>query len=189
MKFNKKNILIYVFLSCFLFLPIWVFSDENKTDGLANLFEDIDELNIKSDKWKGDLKKSTASFTGDVKVTADNMEMSCQSLTMHFKKSQKDTSSNSKQPPVDKFHAVGSVKINIPGMGNASAEDAVYQRNTRQVVLTGNPVGKFHMDDRFYEIPGGVEKIIYDLREETILVESSEDTQAELNISGKEKGN
>lgn len=189
MKVNKKNILIILFLPCFLLLTAWVFSEENNRDGLSNLFEDINELKIDSDTWKVDLKNSAASFKGDVKVAADNMELSCGSLTVFFKKRQENPSSKSKQPPIDKFQATGSVKINIPDMGNASAENALYERDTRQVVLTGNPVGKFFMDNRFYEIPGGVEKIIYDLKEETILVESSEDDQAELSISGKEKGN
>ncbi|MFC1841314.1 hypothetical protein ACFL1N_17225, partial [Thermodesulfobacteriota bacterium] len=65
----------------------------------------------------------------------------------------------------------------------------VYERDSRQIILTGNPVGKFIMSDQLVEIPGGVEKIIYDLKEKTISVESSENEQAELSISGKEKGN
>jgi len=189
MKVNKKNILIYMLFSFFFFMSALAFPEENNTDSLADLFEDINELVIRSNSWKGDLKNSSVSFIGDVKVTAENMKMSCQRLMVLFKKPQKDTSSDSKQPPIDKFHATGSIKINIPEMGNAAAEDAVYERDSRQIVLTGNPVGKFYMDDRQYEIPPGVEQIIYDLKEEAILVESSKDEQAGLIISGKEEGN
>lgn len=189
MKINKNKILIYLIFLCFLLQPARVFPEENNRDNLADLFEEINELVIKSNSWKGDLKNSSVSFIGDVKVTADNMKMNCQRLMVFFKKPQEDSTPDSKQPPIDRFHATGSIKINIPEMGNAAAEDAVYERTTRQIVLTGNPVGKFYMDDRQYEIPPGVEQIIYDLKDEAILVESSKEEQAGLIISGKEEGN
>ena len=72
-------------------------------------------------------------------------------------------------------------------MGTATSEEAFYEKDSRQIVLTGNPVGKFLMKDQLVEIPGGVEKITYDLKEKTIYVESSEQEQAELSISGKGK--
>lgn len=189
MKTNKMRLFVYLIFIFSLLQPARILPEEKNTDSLADLFEDINELVIKSNSWKGDLKNSSVSFIGDVKVTADNMKMNCRRLTLFFKTPQKDTSSNNKQPPVDKFHATGSIKIDIPEMGNAEAEDAVYERGTRQIILTGNPVGKFYMDGRKYEIPPGVEQIIYDLKEETILVESSKDEQAGLIISGKEEGN
>lgn len=184
---NLKKIKIFALLlsAGFMVCSTSAFSEDKSAADYTEI--KIDELNIKADHYTLNMKTYTASFTGDVKVLADNMEMDSQELMVYYKDSGKNSSSDNDTPGIDRIIAKKSVKINIPEHGTANAEEATFFIDNEKILLTGNPSGEFTSGKQKMLIHGGVKSITYDLKNETVSVDRSEEKQAEITINGKDK--
>lgn len=172
---------IYSIIFVILFLPHNVYSETVKTSSFFDTQNG--RINITSISYEIDMKASIASFKGDVNVTGDDMNMSCQVLELYFKNSPKDSSIENSKVQIEKIVATDSVVITRPDKGTATAEKAVYYHDSEKIVLTGNPVIKDN--DRFGGITGNT--IILFLKEDRYVVEGSKDEKARLFSTGKDE--
>jgi lipopolysaccharide export system protein LptA len=172
--------LYLILITILLLLPYSVYSETAKTNSIFDTQNG--QINITSISYELDMKNSSASFTGDVKIVGNDMGMTCQKLVLFFSKSLKDSSTEEKKLNVEKIVATGSVVITRTDRGTATAEKAVYFNDSEKIVLTGNPVVKDK--DRF---EGGGNTIIMFLKEDRYVVEGSKDDKARLFATDKEE--
>lgn len=184
MKLKKIRIFHLVFLFLFFSIPYSTYSETTKT---KNIFaSQKGEITVTSVTWVLNMKDSSASFVffeGDVSITEKDMKMTCQKLKLFFNNSLKDTSDENSKAYVDKIIATGSVVIDIPGMGSATAEKAEYFYQSGDIILTGNPKVKY--GDM---ISDGGKKIIYNLKEGTLKGEGTKDDKFRFIAIDKETG-
>ena len=96
------------------------------------------KIRIKAEKLVADLNEYKAEFSGNVKVTQGDTNLSADTLSIYRHqnvKNQDDTLINTQS--IKKIIAQGNVKINI-GETAASAERAEYLTETDELLLSGN---------------------------------------------------
>lgn len=174
-----RSILLTIIIFILL-LPHNVFSETDKTKSIFDIQNG--QIKITSISYELDTKNSIAAFKGDVDVVSNDMKMSCQKLELYFKGSLKDSSKEDNKISIEKIVATDSVVITRPGGGRATAEQAVYYRDSEKIVLTGDPYLKD--GDRF---EGGGPKIIYYLKEGRYVVEGSKDKKAKFFKAGTDE--
>lgn len=171
---------LYLILITFLLLLPSTYSETVKTNSVFDTQNG--QISITSISYELDIKASIASFKGDVNITGDGMNMSCQMLELYFKNSRKDSSTENSKVRIEKIVATDSVVITRPDKGTATAEKAVYYQDSEKIVLTGNPVVR---DSEMFE--GGGNTIILFLKEDRYVVEGSKDEKARLFSTGKDE--
>jgi lipopolysaccharide export system protein LptA len=99
---------------------------------------DADKVHIQADRLISDSVARYAEFTGNVRATQGTTVITADRLRISFKKNPEDAgTSDSEADSIDKITASGHVKIHFDER-TAEAEQAVYQTDTRVVVLTGD---------------------------------------------------
>ena len=176
-----KNRIYIISITFLLMLPYIAYSETRKTNSVFDTQNG--QIDITSISYELDMKNSSVVFIGDVNVTGNNMNMSCQKLELFFNTSLKDSSVEESKVQIEKIVATDSVVISRPESGTATAEKAVYYHDSEKIVLTGNPVVRD--GDRF---EGGGSTITLYLKEDRYVVEGSKDDKARLFATGKDEG-
>lgn len=181
-KIRSANLIILIFL---LLLPHNSYSETAKTKNIFDIQNGkIVVTSISCEVDMKDPSASFASFTGDVTVTINDMNLTCQKLKLFFNNSLKDTSDENSKAYVDKIIATGSVVINVPDKRKATAEKAEYHYRAEKIILTGNPVVR--QGDRILA-NGGIEIILY-INEDRLEMKGTKDNKVRLIVTDKEKG-
>lgn len=176
-----KNVIYLISITFLLMLPYRAYSETKKTNSVFDT--ENGQIDITSISYELDMKNSSVVFKGDVNVTGNDMNMSCQKLELFFNTSLKDPSLEQSKVQIEKIVAMDSVVISRPDSGTATAEKAVYYHDSEKIVLTGNPVVRD--GDRF---EGGGNTITLYLKEDRYVVEGSKDDKARLFATGKDEG-
>lgn len=96
-----------------------------------------DKIHIQADRLISDSEARYAEFTGNVRATQGTTVITADRLKISFKKNSTNVAkSDSEADSVDTITASGNVKILFDNR-TAEAEQAVYQTDTRVIVLTG----------------------------------------------------
>jgi lipopolysaccharide export system protein LptA len=176
-----------IFICLILLMPGSVYPEQKKT---TNTFNTQDgKIKIESISWELDIKKSMVTFSGDVKfegleVEGENITMSCQKLEVYFKNTAKDTSEKPGEYNIEKAIATESVVVKqLVSGGYATAEKAEYLMESEKIFLSGNP---YFTDGKGREGRAPV-RLIFDLREKSIIAEGTKEDKATLSRTGKDE--
>ena len=176
-----RSIQLAIIAALFIF-PYNIYSESEKTKSFFDTQNG--QISITSVSYELDMKNSVVVFNEDVNVAGNDLNMSCQKLELNFKNSFDEDSAENNQYNIDKITASGSVVINQPDGGRATAEKAVYFHDSEKIVLTGNPY--FKDGDRIEGGGGNIIITLY-LKEDRCVVEGTKDDKPRLLINGKDE--
>ena len=149
----KRPLTSLLILLCFLLGtsidPAW--ASENGLDKLVNINDPV-PINIQAKKLSAD--KNQARFDEEVVIRRGDTTLLCDHLLATYQE---------KSQEIKSLRAWGNVRI-IRGDQMAKGEEALYERETDEAILGGNPV--------IYQGPNVIygEKIIYRFKEATFQV-------------------